>query len=141
VFNVGPDVNIQNQIRLGIQNVAARNLGKSGTGFLDDLGTGQTANVVDGNVSVAQDIVDSAIDQVTLLRGRLGAFQKFVIGSTISSLGIELENTKAAESIIRDTNFASEAAELTRRQVLVAAATNSLNLANAQATSVLSLLQ
>ena len=141
VFNLGPDVNIHNQIRLGIQNVAARNLGNSGTGFLDDLGAGQTANVVNGSVSTAQNIVDAAIDQVTLLRGRLGAFQKFVIGSTIRSLGIELENTKAAESIIRDTDFAAETAELTRRQVLVAAASNSLNIANSQATSVLGLLQ
>jgi flagellin len=140
-FNLGPTVNIANEVRLGIFNVAGRNLGKFGTGFLDDLAAGQTANIVDGDTALAQEVVDAAIDQITLLRGRLGAFQKFTVGTTITSLGIELENTKGAESLIRDTDFAKETAELTRRQVLVAAASNSLNLANAQTQNVLRLLQ
>ncbi|MEE9212107.1 MAG: flagellin, partial [Phycisphaeraceae bacterium] len=140
VFNLGPNVDITNQVSIGIANVAARNLGSIGTGFLDDLGAGKSANVVTGDLGSGQEIVNKAINQVSLLRGRLGAFQKNVIGATIRSLSVALENTSAAESLIRDTDFAAETAELTRSQILVNAATNVLAIANAQPQSVLALL-
>jgi len=139
-FNLGPSVDISNQVRLGIKNVASRNLGANETGFLDDLGSGESSNVVDGDLTTAQLIVDSAIKNVSTLRGRLGAFQKNTVGATIRSLGVALENTSAAESSIRDTDFASETAALTRNQILVNASTNVLSIANAQPQSVLSLL-
>ncbi len=139
-FNLGPNVDIANQVSLGIENVAARNVGKNGTGFLDDLGAGKTLNVVDGNLEDAQEVVSAAIDQVSKLRGRLGAFQKNVVGATIRSLGIALENTSAAESSIRNTDFAAETAELTRSQILINAATSVLSIANQQPQSVLALL-
>ena len=53
-------------------------------------------------------------DQVAQLRGRLGAFQKFTIGSTVNALGVAFENAAAAESAIRDTDFAEETSKLTR---------------------------
>ncbi len=139
-FNLGPNVDINNQVSVGISNVAARHLGDINIGFLDDLGSGKTNNVVDGNLENGQKIVDAAIKDVSTLRGRLGAFQKNVIGATIRSLGVALENTSAAESAIRDTDFAAETAELTRSQILVNAATNVLAIANQQPQSVLSLL-
>ncbi len=139
-FNLGPNVDISNQVSIGISNVATRNLGTVTDGFLDDLGNGASANVVDGNIENAQKIVNNAISQVSTLRGRLGAFQSNVIGATIRSLGVALENTSAAESVIRDTDFASETANLTRSQILVNAATNVLALANQQPQSVLGLL-
>lgn len=139
-FNLGPNVDIQNQVSIGIQNVAARNLGSLANGYLDDLGSSKSANVVDGNLELGQKIVNDAISQVSGLRGRLGAFQKNIVGATIRSLGVALENTSAAESSIRDTDFASETAELTRSQILVNAATNVLSISNSQPQSVLSLL-
>lgn len=139
-FNLGPQVNIANQVSVGITNTAARHLGDKDIGFLDDLGSGKGANLVNGNLEDAQKIVNLAISQVSNLRGRLGAFQKNVIGATIRSLGVALENTSAAESSIRDTDFASETAELTRSQILVNAATNVLGIANNQPQSVLQLL-
>jgi len=139
-FNLGPQVDLINQVTLGIGNVAARNLGDSTNGFLDELASGQTSNVVDGDLETGQKLVDNAIDQISKLRGRLGAFQKNVVGATIRSLGVALENTSAAESVIRDTDFASETASLTRNQILVNAATNVLSIANSQPQSVLSLL-
>jgi flagellin len=139
-FNLGPTVDVGNQVRLGIQNVAARNLGSTSVGYLSDLGAGKTANVVDGNLETAQTIVSKAIDQVSSLRGRLGAFQKNVVGSTINALGVALENTSAAESMIRDTDFAAETAELTRRQILVQAATSSVAIAKSAPQSALGLL-
>jgi flagellin len=139
-FNLGPQVNITNQASIGIQNVAARKLGDSDIGFLNDLGSGNAANLVDGDLEIAQKIVNLAISQVSNLRGRIGAFQSNVIGATSRNLGVALENTSAAESSIRDTDFAAETAELTRSQILVNASTNVLGIANQQPNSVLSLL-
>ena len=97
-------------------------------------------NVVDGDLLQAQNSIRSAIQDVSKLRGRIGAFQKNTIGATIRSLGVSFENTTAAESAIRDTDFAEQTAELTRSQILVNASTNTLAVANAQPQSVLSLL-
>ena len=97
-------------------------------------------NVVDGDLGGAQKIVDDAINQVSSLRGRLGAFQKNTIGATIRSLGVALENTSAAESAIRDTDFASETAALTRSQILVQSSTQILGIANSQPQNALALL-
>ncbi|MEM6392562.1 MAG: flagellin [Planctomycetota bacterium] len=139
-FNLGPNVDIINQVSVGIENVASRNLGSLTNGFLDDLGSSRSANVEDGDLGQAQSIVNDAIGQLSSLRGRLGAFQKNTIGATIRSLGVALENTSAAESAIRDTDFAAETAELTRSQILVNASTSVLGIANNQPQSVLSLL-
>ena len=87
-----------------------------------------------------QQVIDEAIREVSSLRGRLGAFQANTVGATIRSLGISLENTAAAESLIRDTDFASETAGLTRAQILSQSAQTSLQLANTQPQGVLQLL-
>lgn len=60
--------------------------------------------------------------------------------STIRSIAITIENTSAAESRIRDVDFAIETAELTRNQVLQQAGVSVLGQANLSAQSVLSLL-
>ena len=139
-FNLGPNVDILNQVSLGIGNVAARNLGTLNNGYLDQLASSQGNNVVDGDLNGAQKIVNDAINQVSTLRGRLGAFQKNTIGATIRSLGVALENTSAAESAIRDTDFASETAALTRAQILVQSSTQVLGIANSQPQNALALL-
>ncbi|MBI1336054.1 MAG: flagellin [Phycisphaera sp.] len=140
-FNLGPNVDISNQVSIGVGNVATRNLGNITDGYLSSLASGNTSNLVNGDLESAQKIVNSAIDQISSLRGRLGAFQKNIVGATIRSLGVALENTSAAESSIRDTDFAAQTAELTRSQILVSASTNVLAIANAQPRSVLQLLQ
>ena len=139
-FNLGPNVDIGNQVSIGIANVASRNLGSLENGFLSSLASGQDNNVVDGDLTQAQKIVNDAVKETSTLRGRLGAFQKNTVGATIRSLGIALENTSAAESAIRDTDFAKETAALTRSQILVQAATNTLGIANSQPQNALSLL-
>ena len=140
VFNLGPEVNISNQVSIGIGNVSTRNLGSEINGTLDTLRSGGDNNVVDGNLGDAQKVVNDAIKQVSSLRGRIGAFQKNVVGSTIRSLNVQFENTAAAESAIRDTDFATETAELTRSQILAQASSNILQLAKSQPQNVLGLL-
>ena len=140
-FNLGPAVNLSNKVSLGIQTVTTGSLGSTNGGFLDDIKAGGDSNVVNGDLGRAQTAITDAIKQVTSMRGRLGAFQKNTVGSTISSLSIALENTSAAESSIRDADFALETANLTRAQILSQAATQVLSLANSQPQAVLSLLR
>lgn len=140
-FQLAGKVDIAGKVSMGIQDVAARKLGNSTLGYLDSLASGKANNVVDGaSLSNAQKIVSEAIKQVSGLRGRIGAFQKNTVGATIRSLGIAVENTAAAQSVVRDSDFASETASLTRSQILVNASTNVLALANQQPQSALSLL-
>ncbi len=139
-FNLSPTVNLAGKVSLGVQTVTTGNLGDQTNGFLSSLKSGGTANVVNGDLTKAQSVVNSAIKQVASLRGRLGAFQRNTVGATISSLGVSLENTAAAESVIRDTDFANETATLTRQQIMAQAATQALAIANSQPQAVLALL-
>jgi flagellin len=139
-FSLGPTVDVNSQVRLGISDVKSNKLGSTALGFLSDLGSGKTYNLITGDLESGQKIVNKAIEQVSQLRGRLGSFQSQVVGSTINALGVALENTSAAESAIRDTDFAAETANLTRSQILVQAATSSVALARSVPQSVLQLL-
>jgi flagellin len=139
-FQLSAKADITGKVALGIQDVAARKLGNSGVGFLSSLASGKGSNVVDGDILQGQKIVAESIKQVSSLRGRLGAFQKNTVGATIRSLGVAIENTAAAQSVIRDANFAEETAGLTRAQILVSASTNVLAMANQQPQAALSLL-
>lgn len=152
-FQLAPKVDISGKVGIGITNVAVRELGRSsvsvsdgggGTNnqiyLLNDLVAGKDLSVVDGNLDAAQIVVEQSIREVASLRGRLGAFQQNTVGSTIRSLGVALENTTAAESVIRDTDFAEQTAELTRSQILVSSATNILSIANQSPQNALQLL-
>ncbi|MCC5824495.1 MAG: flagellin [Phycisphaerales bacterium] len=140
-FQLSSQVNVGGKVSIGIGDISTRKLGNSELGFLNDLASGRKFNVVNGeNFSDAQKIVAQAIEDVSSTRGRLGAFQKNVVGATIRSLNVAFENTTAAESVIRDADFASETASLTRNQILVQASTNVLALANQSPQNVLALL-
>ena len=97
-FNLAPSVNLASKVSLGIETVTTGNLGSFADGFLSAIKSGGTGNVVNGDLSRAQSIVDASIKQVASLRGRLGAFTKNTVGSTIRSLGATLENISASES-------------------------------------------
>jgi len=83
--------------------------------------------------------LDSAISQVASLRATFGTVQNR-LESAIRSLAVAQENTSAAESRIRDVDFASETADLTRNQVLQQAGISVLAQANVSTQSALSLL-
>jgi flagellin len=140
-FALGSKVTESDKASLGIASVSTGSLGDSTNGYLSSLASGG-ANALNGTKLVnAQKIIDTAVKQVSQLRGRLGAFQKFTIGSTINALGVAFENASAAESAIRDTDFAEETASLTRSQILSQAATTVLSQANASPQAALALLQ
>jgi flagellin len=85
-------------------------------------------------------IVDSALSVITNQRARYGALQgRFE--STIQSLQTTSENLTASRSRIRDADFATETANLTRAQILQQAGVAMLAQANASPQSVLALLK
>jgi flagellin len=141
LFQLGPQVTSNQQVNIGIQSVAASKLGDSDVGFLNDLVTGGPSTLVAGNARQASQIIERAIRQVAVLRGRLGAFEKNTLETNINSLSVALENVTASESSIRDADFAQETAALTRAQILTQAGTSVLATANSTPQSVLSLLQ
>jgi flagellin len=140
-FALGSQVTETNKASIGIASVSTGDLGNSVDGYLSSLGSGGTNSLSSGNLTVGQTILNDAINQVSSLRGRLGAFQSLTIGSTVNSLGVAYENVSAAESAITDTDFAAETSNLTRDQILSQAATTVLAQANATPQEALTLLQ
>jgi flagellin len=126
-FQVGP--NAGQTVRISLPSMAATQLG---TG----LATNQFNNLSEIDVTTAQGasdaigIIDKAIDQVTTKRGEIGAFQKNTLESYINTLRIGHENTIAAESVIRDTDFAAEMAEFTKNTILIQSGSAMLAQAN-----------
>ena len=86
-------------------------------------------------------LIDQAINEITSSRSDLGAVQKNALESNITSLSIAKENLINAESVIRDTDMASEMSEFTRNQIMTQAATAMLAQANQSPNNVLALLQ
>lgn len=148
LFQLGPDVTEQQQTNLGIQSIAASNLGgtmvNGAVQYLNSLKEGQNNSISESarrnDFSGASDILDSAIDEVSVMRGRLGAFEKNVLQTNVSSLQAAFENLTASESKIRDADFATETSALTRDQILQSAGTTVLGLANQSSQQILQLL-
>lgn len=140
-FNVTPDVTPAGQVAVGLRSIKTTDLGSSVLGRLSTLGSGQTNQLTSDNFATAQKIVRLAAGQIANMRGRIGATQQTTIASTINSLKVAYENVSAAEGAIRDTNFAEETSSLTRSQILVQAATSTLQMANSTPQNILTLLR
>jgi flagellin-like hook-associated protein FlgL len=138
-FQLGPDVVSNQQARLGIQGISSATLGGV-SGSLFELRSGGDKDLAT-NPNGAASVVDEVINQLTSLRGRLGAFQKTTLETNINTLNDTLENLSEAESSISDADFAAESAKLTRAQILVQAGTSVLSIANQNPQNVLALLK
>jgi len=141
LFQVGGNVNQDEQVNIGIQSIAPTRLGNNAVGFLNEIVTGGGNSLLANEAGNAQKIIDAAILDVASLRGRLGALQLNTLETNINSLEVSLENLTASESTIRDADFAVETANLTRAQILVSAGTSVLAQANMTPQSVLNLLR
>ncbi len=140
IFQLGPQVQTSQQVNIAIDSVSASRLGSAVNGYLTDITTGGASSLVAGKAASASRIIDQAVNQVAVIRGRLGAFEKNTLQTNISSLQVALENVTSAESTIRDTDFATETSNLTRLQILQQAGTSILAQANQLPQQVLSLL-
>ncbi|MGA2066435.1 MAG: flagellin [Thermoguttaceae bacterium] len=139
LFQIGPDVEGSQQVQIGIPSVDTGSLGGT-AGRLYELGSGQTASLA-SNPGLADQIVSAAINQVSSLQGRLGAFEKDTLDSNVQNLTDTVQNLTSAQSNIQDADFAAESANLTRAQVLSQSATAVLAIANQTPQNVLTLLR
>jgi flagellin len=143
-FQLGPSINATQQIGFGVRSVAASRLGGvvllGVRHYLDSIKSGGSNSLVSGKAGNASRIIDAAIGEVSVLRGRLGAFELNTLQTNMRSLQVGLENITASESQIRDADFAAETAALTRAQILIQAGTSVLATANLSSQNVLALL-
>lgn len=148
LYQLGPQVTSAQQTNIGIRSVSDSRLGGTLVNnggslelqFLNSLKSGGLNDLSSGRFINASSILESAIDEVSVLRGKLGAFERNTLQTNVRSLEAALENVTAASSQIRDADFAAETSALTRSQILSQAGTTVLATANAQAQNVLQLL-
>ena len=137
-FQLGPDVVSNQQLRVGIQSINTARMGGV-SGKMYQLSSGSSA-ALGTDANLAAKIVDDAITSVTSLRGRLGAIQALSMQTNQNTLEDMVENMKTSLSLIQDTDFAAETANLTRAQILTQSGMAVLSIANQQPQQVLSLL-
>jgi flagellin len=133
-FLVGANGGQNISVNLSAGNLQGVNgFSAAGLGLADST----VANVA--GASAVLSAVDQALSAIGGARADLGALQNR-FQSTIRNLSNISENVSAARSRIRDTDFASETAELTRNQIIQQASTTVLSQANQRPQTALQLL-
>lgn len=115
-FQTGPNANQTTVIALPLASpnfMGRRATNDSGFISLADVNVRSAQGAADTLL-----VVDAAIDDLTLSRGRLGAFQRNSLEINIATLRVTAENLIAAESGIRDANVAEELVEFTKNKIL-----------------------
>lgn len=113
------------------------NNGKLQLSALAALGEGElTKELADS----FQAVVDDAITVLNGYRGDVGSTQNQV-ESAVRNLMTQSTNVKAAESIIRDVDYAQESANFNKQNIISQAGTYAMSQANSAAQNVLRLLQ
>ena len=125
---VGPDADATSRINVELFATDTATLSTSLVDFSDAASSG-----------LSIDQVDLAIDSLNSIRASLGANQNR-LSSAVRNLENYTENLIEAESRIRDVDFASETAEMTRNQILQQAGIAVLSQANSAPQAVLALL-
>ncbi|MER2492611.1 flagellin [Catenovulum sediminis] len=115
------------------------NLSRTGGFGASGLGVGTLTVATAQGASAALTSIDAAISAVGSARADLGALQNR-FQSTIRNLSNIIENVSSARSQIKDTDFATETATLTKNQILQQASTTVLSQANQRPQAALSLL-
>jgi|SaaInl8_200m_RNA_FD_contig_101_152363_length_1595_multi_7_in_0_out_0_1 flagellin len=103
----------------------------------DDIGAGVTSKV---GANIVNDIAQQAIELLDSIRADIGSVQN-QLEVTINNISTTQVNVKAAESGIRDVDFASESANFQKNNILAQSGTYALSQANAVQQNVLRLLQ
>jgi len=128
-LQIGDTADSWNQLNVSIGNIHASSLKINTVDISSQTGA-----------AAAMDKIKSAINQVSDVRGTLGATQNR-LEHTINNLSVMQENIQDAESTIRDTDVADEMMKYTKNSILVQSAQAMLAQANQQPQGVLQLLQ
>jgi flagellin len=86
------------------------------------------------------DIADSAMRMLDKIRADIGSVQNQLV-STINNISVTQVNVKAAESQIRDVDFAAESANFQKYNLLAQSGSYAMSQANAVQQNVMRLLQ
>ncbi|MBX7136829.1 MAG: flagellin FliC [Oligoflexia bacterium] len=142
VFQVGFNSASTSQVTYSGVQATLQALGLAQTGTSTMIYSIIANNDIESQSAARQalDAVNRAITSVNRNRGTLGAAESR-LEVTISNLQVARENFQAAESRIRDVDVASEAAELTRLNILQQAGAAVLAQANSQPQLALQLLR
>jgi len=125
-LHVGANMDQREAFYIGTMTAAA--LGVEGL----SLSTSDKANAAIGTL-------DTALTKINRQRADLGGYQnRFEVAS--KGVAIAAENMQSAESIIRDTNMASQIVEFVKDNILVQSGTAMLAQANQKTQSVIRLL-
>ncbi len=143
-FQLGNTEGDQDRTIYSIQSMSMANLGRiewdgEEYSLQSILGGGEAC--LSKDPIMAMRVLSQAVDDVSSLRARLGAFQANMLQTNINSLNVAVENITKTESAIRDTDMAAASTEFTRFQVMQQAGTSMLAQANQTSRNVLSLLQ
>ncbi|OPY92874.1 MAG: Flagellin [Syntrophaceae bacterium PtaU1.Bin231] len=131
-FQIGANNDSNNRISLSVGNVVGSSASGLGLSF-DYLDTTTEAQGM-------LDLVDSAISTLASRRADIGASMNR-LSYAAANLATSIENTAAAESVIRDVDMASEMTTFTKNQILMQAGMAMLAQANQAPQLILSLLQ
>jgi flagellin len=112
----------------------------TGVGVGSGIGTQNLSLMSQTGAQASISTLDSAIDSVNTMRSNMGAYINR-LEHAINNLTIANTNQQAAESMIRDVDFASETSSYTKNQILMQSGTAMLAQANVQSQSVLNLLR
>jgi flagellin len=137
----GTDINIQSQNSFSVNETA---LGTGG-GLFTALGaqtvTAPSANATStGNAESALTAIQTAVTNLGLVQGKIGAGEN-LLNDAVNLAQSQITNFSAAESRIRDADIATEAANLTKSQVLQQSSIAALAQANSAPQQLLTLLK
>lgn len=99
-----------------------------------------TSGLTTAIAGAQQTVIDSAITKLNEYRGNIGSTQNQV-ESAVRNLMTQATNVKAAESIIRDVDYAQESANFNKQNIISQAGSYAISQANAVQQNVLRLLQ
>ena len=106
---------------------------------LSDVFSGGVASLLE-NPELAQRILGQAREDVTTQLGALGALGKNTIAPRLAGIATQIENLSASRSMIRDADFAEEAARLIRGNIRTEASLAALSAGLSNQERVLDLL-
>lgn len=135
-FQIGANADQQTSLSLG--NFASSELGK---GVVSNKNLGNIGLLNANDARDALQVIDKAIEDISVARGNIGNFSRNVLESNVRSLGVQRENLSATESSIRDVDVAAEMTTFTRFQILQQSGLAMLAQANQAPQGVLSLLR
>jgi flagellin-like hook-associated protein FlgL len=139
LMQLGPKATWSQQVRVSIQSVHSTALGGE-SGTLSQLKTDEPFSLLKDSARAFR-IIEETIDQVTSMRGRLGALQRSQIDKGMEHMTDAITISEEARSQIADVEFAKESSEFARQQLLMQSAVAVLQQSGQTKQLLLSLLQ